>query len=85
MNERDDGGPVFPCEIHTVTPDTMDPETGEVLAFRESTETSAGMSLRDWFAGQALIAIADDCGMSDEEIATCCYERADAMIARRFK
>lgn len=44
---------------------------------------SEGMSLRDWFAGQALIAIADDCGMTDKEIAKRCYQRADAMIAAR--
>lgn len=40
-------------------------------------------SLRDWFAGQALVAVADDCGTSSEEMAATCYERADAMIAAR--
>lgn len=39
--------------------------------------------LRDWFAGQALVAIADDCGMSDDEVAERCFERADAMMAKR--
>lgn len=50
-----------------------------------------GMSLRDWFAGQALIAFVS--GMSDqtrgdtsvEYWASVAYETADAMIARRSK
>lgn len=43
------------------------------------------ISLRDWFAGQALIAIADDCGMTDEEVAERCYQRADALLAKSKK
>lgn len=42
----------------------------------------AGMSLRDWFAGQALVGlIALD--MSIEQTAKCAYQAADEMIKRR--
>ena len=45
-----------------------------------------GMSLRDWFAGQALAGLfahpgASDCSIA--EIAQDCYGHADAMIAER--
>lgn len=49
------------------------------------TFVSAGMTLLDWFAGQALISIADDCGMTDAETAERCYQRAAAMLAERVK
>lgn len=65
--ERDDGGLVFP----------------ELLKAGEVAKSVGGLSLRDWFAGQALISIADDCGMADAEIAERCYARADAMIEHR--
>lgn len=42
-----------------------------------------GMTLRDYFAGQALIGIAWDCGYSHAEAADTAYSFADAMIARR--
>ena len=46
---------------------------------------SDGMTLRDWFAGQAMNAI--NCTWSDEEtrvlFAKRCYAMADAMIAAR--
>ena len=43
-----------------------------------------GMTLRDWFAGQALTGIFNisNC-MSDETIAGECYGIADAMLAAR--
>jgi hypothetical protein len=49
-----------------------------------------GMSLRDWFAGQALAGhIAAHTGRQDfpenEWCATSCYEYADAMLAARAK
>lgn len=44
-----------------------------------------GMTLRDYFAGQAIIAVhqADRIGYSDEEDAQAAYRLADAMIAAR--
>jgi hypothetical protein len=44
----------------------------------------AGMSLRDWFAGQACCGLAQHCGMAAEDyIARESYCIADAMIAQR--
>ena len=62
------GGFAYPC-IHPM------PSGG--------TYSDGGITKRDWFAGLALIAIADDCGMTDAEIAERCYQRADAMLAAR--
>lgn len=50
-----------------------------------------GMSLREWFAGQALAGMAkvyyhdDDPGVNTEHIAVTAYEIADAMLAERAK
>lgn len=45
---------------------------------------STGMSLRDWFAGQALAATnAEDQNYDPKRIAQTCYSYADAMIAAR--
>lgn len=44
-----------------------------------------GMTLRDHFAGQALTAMADTDEVSPEQIATYCYQVADAMLAEREK
>ena len=69
MNVRDNGGPAFPCEDH------YNPR-GE---FHQT-----GMTLRDWFAGQALtglIARHDQLGLGD--ISRRAYRAADEMIAVR--
>lgn len=46
-----------------------------------------GMSLRDWFAGQALVGICSisgpDFSLSPEDEASWAYQRADAMMAFR--
>jgi len=70
MSDKNDGGPAFPL-------------TEDALAFRNKAFAMQGMSLRDWFAGQALanpkIAEGDNVGGE-----SCwCYEWADAMIAAR--
>ena len=46
----------------------------------------AGMTLRDWFAGQALAGamVDDENGVEDhDKMAAYCYRQADAMIAAR--
>lgn len=50
------------------------------------TDTSE-MSLRDWFAGQALIGYMTHLlsRLTDKEIAGYCYGVADAMLAERKK
>jgi hypothetical protein len=42
-----------------------------------------GMTLRDWFAGQALASIKDKDFASDKGVADRAYEIADAMMQRR--
>jgi hypothetical protein len=49
-----------------------------------------GMTLRDWFAGQALVSIADACYIQDEisapsDVAAAAFALADAMLAERAK
>ncbi len=66
-----DGGPAFPVEW--VTAD------GSSCIYR-------GMSLRDWFAGQALSALVRyDDGCFIPSYATDAYRIADAMLAERAK
>ena len=67
-----DGGPAFPSEM-------------EFAGNLDNQHT--GMSLRDWFAGQALTSLAsvdrDVERFGVEDVAMECYQLADAMIAQR--
>lgn len=48
----------------------------------------AGMTLRDWFAGQALagmLANSSVIGNQDAELIAACYRAADALLAERDK
>ncbi len=77
----DDGGPAFP------TPVEFDPN-GQLISYG-----GYGMSLRDWFAGQALAGMmalpaveGRGCwhtNSSPNQVAQVAYEYADAMIAVR--
>ena len=68
MSKPDDGGPAFPH--------SSSPMRGDL--------TEWGMTLRDWFAGQALAGMLDRAyGIKCEIIAARSYEMADAMIAAR--
>lgn len=65
-----DGGPAFPSAKNI-----MDPRT-------TSRDFNPGMTLRDWFAGQALAGIlATDPGLLCGEVAADAYSFADAMLA----
>jgi hypothetical protein len=71
--EINDGGPAFPQAGHTLPSGNYEWPV-------------EGMSLRDWFAGQALAGLVfhNDYGArSDDEIANGAYAYADAMIAAR--
>ncbi len=78
MTTINDGGPAFPIP--------NDPNPGAY-------EAHPGMSLRDWFAGQALCSIPmrswDASGRTDAQIihmwAQAAYVVADAMLAERTK
>lgn len=72
MGERDDGGPAFPLSATDVLP--MD-----WMGWR-------GMTLLDWFAGQALAGIVQDWPSGRDNIrnaADRAYLFADAMLAAR--
>jgi len=71
-----DGSAAFHCETH---------------GFRNGKETTIptnGMSLRDWFAGQALAGITSSetrvkMSATDADVASAAYDYADAMLASR--
>ena len=70
----DDGGPAFPVE-------GFSPNLGSIIR-------SSGMTMRDWFAGQALAGMhardSFDRGLaSPEQRARVAYIDADAMLAER--
>lgn len=81
---KEDGGPAFPCDVHKAGP------YGQKIG-----KHVPGMSLRDWFAGQALDGILaawyqtkDKNVMADDKMgmfAYWAYGMADAMIAEKDK
>lgn len=77
MTDRKDGGPAFPMD-------------GPHAMNESPAIASRGMSLRDWFAGQALIAVLRSSPKIEaEEIvkyaAKTAYSFADAMLKEREK
>ena len=74
---RDDGGSAFPSEQHECQDNTW------------NQTFDPGMSLRDWFAGQALSKSLSDGIHTDSEgmkvVARAAYEMADAMLKEREK
>jgi hypothetical protein len=74
-NKPDDGGPAFP-----VTPPVD--ETGRTAVGYPYPDT--GMSLRDWFAGQALVSLPVRGGIvTPIDVAADAYRIADAMLVER--
>ena len=77
MNGDKDGGQAFPLSVHP----------GHGYGPKASTEP--GMTLRDWFAGQALASTAKmenpQGGYDSTAISEWCYSMADAMLAEREK
>lgn len=71
---NDDGGPAFPRTAND------DDRNADIYS-------EVGMSLRDWFAGQALAGdIAGITNTADpKRMASVAYEMADAMLAERSK
>lgn len=86
---KNNGGPAFP--------EVFSEERGEHGERGYEVCSTGGMSLRDWFAGQALAGMIanPDFGQPTDEArrlgkfaskaATLCYELADAMLAERAK
>jgi len=72
-----DGGPAFPCEArHTESRDGK---------WVDRWIPEGGMSLRDYFAGQALVGflLVSDCRDNPAKAAAWSYEQADAMLKAR--
>lgn len=69
--QKDDGGYAFPL-------------TGDTPNYRDRAD---GMTLRDWFAGQALVGLhaSSDGVYRSSSVAKLAYDQADAMIAERNK
>ena len=79
---ENDGGPAFPI---SVSDGAYNENTNEWVP---SIPVHPGMSLRDWFAGQALVGAVDRMNLlrerahlHDHRIAARVYELADAVIA----
>jgi hypothetical protein len=70
--QMNDGGPAFPRPHSQRNP-------------FETWNGQRGLSLRDWFAGQALVGLVRlvESGESGERIVEGAYEIADAMLAQR--
>lgn len=75
MSAVNDGGPAFP--EHRAGPMYFAGPNGQP---RPVMETVGGMSLRDWFAGQALAGMVPDTAQNK---ALAAYAIADAMLAAR--
>ena len=79
---KNDGGPAFPCEV----------QDGETAHGTPKWEPCAGMTLRDYFAGQALagmlanthykLDLSLESGV-DDSFSARAYRVADAMLAAR--
>lgn len=91
---KSDGGPAFPTKggMCVFVPE----ETGIVDRLKDQVREEiekpfAGMTLRDWFAGQALIGLMSDPGLRPcnvdefEHMAHRLYQVADAMLTERQK
>jgi len=75
MSTTNDGGPAFPRPHSSDSADRAYGRCNQELA-------QPGMSLRDWFAGQALVGLLSD-GASAKVAACSAYAAADAMLAQR--
>ena len=79
MTFSDDGGSAFPLAAHAYPHE---------CAHDDIEPTHLGMTLRDYFAGQALTGAFADGGNTevlDDVMARRYYEIADAMLAARLK
>ena len=78
MSGVKDGGPAFPMQGTNIIDH---PNYGMI-----ATDAQSGMSLRDWFAGQALAGyVAHNPESLDVDLARVAYNTADAMLVQRGK
>ncbi len=85
MSAHADGGPAFPALVGTGNYVTQPSQYGGGSAAVLVMSREAGMSLRDWFAGQALSALIarHRADVSWSDVAPRAYEIADEMLAVR--
>ena len=81
---RDDGGPAFPRN-----PGSAGTDVGSETWLRDTGLMQDGMTLRDWFAGQALAALVanpkTNADATNAHLATVAYGLADALLTERAK
>ncbi len=90
MSEQiNDGGMAFPGFEYTEGRGSLKASSPN---YNEWENYSTGMTLRDWFAGQSVIAIMSspkrinsDQALDQDQVAQMAYAIADAMIAERGK
>lgn len=72
---QNDGGPAFPQDAYLLDPNST----------HDDIKASKGMTLRDWFAGQAVSGLYADHDFTGSHVdaAKCSYALADAMLAAR--
>lgn len=81
--DKPENPPAFPCDAQG---DRSVPPEHDYIQTGIHTAKFPGMSLRDWFAGQALAGIGAQWAMeslSPDELAEAAYEVADAMLSAR--
>ena len=78
---KNDGGPAYPSEVRKIQ------HHGEKGGWQEAVPATSGMSLRDYFAGQALAGLTANASFDGKAsaYAPVIYQFADAMIAERDK
>lgn len=78
MNQPiNDGGPAFPAPL------AQDAWGDIIYSGDEADQVPTGMSLRDWFAGQALPQVDARSHGTPDDVAKECYMLADAMLKAR--
>lgn len=91
MTKTNNGGTAFPMQdaqaIHAYAgaevADISDPDERERLYVKARSKAISGMSLRDYFAAQALTNIYTQCEENPDKAAEWAYQIADAMLKAR--
>lgn len=90
MSDKNNGGPAFPSELRNYTESDIIGFDNETIA-RTGIANYSGISMRDYFAGQALVGLMSAHNSNGrwtvneviESAAKYSYQAADAMLAAR--
>jgi hypothetical protein len=83
-DKPNDGGPAFPTRTPPLV--RMSDSGDDVVSIPGTEREWPGMTLRDWFAGQAMVRVIklyDKLPDSAELLAEGCYRIADALLAEK--